>query len=68
MGLAGLLSLVGAYISNRLKSKFNQYSRVPISSGKSGKEIAETMLRFYGIQDVKVVQGKVFIRPLQPIE
>lgn len=61
MGLAGLLSLVGAFVSNRLKSKFNYYSQVPIRSGKSGKEIAESMLRHYGIRDVQVVQGKGFL-------
>jgi Zn-dependent membrane protease YugP len=39
----------------RLKSKFTEYSEVPTSSGMSGKEIAEKMLRDNGIYDVQVI-------------
>ena len=42
-------------VSSRLKSKFKKYSRVPISSGLSGGEIAEKMLKDNGIYDVRVV-------------
>ena len=60
MLVAGALSMVGMYVSNRLKSKFRYYSQVGIRSGMSGKEIAQQMLRHYGIHDVNVVQGKGF--------
>lgn len=61
MVLTGVLSFVGMFISNRLKSKFQKYSRVGLRSGKSGKEIAEDMLRHYNIHDVQIVQGKGFL-------
>ncbi|MGZ3900611.1 MAG: zinc metallopeptidase [Bacteroidia bacterium] len=46
--------VVGLIISSRLKSKFKKYSEERLSSGLSGKEIAEKMLRDNGIYDVKV--------------
>lgn len=58
MIIAGVLSLIGMFVSNRLKSKFNHYSRVPLQSGLSGKEVAVKMLEHYGIHDVKVVPAK----------
>lgn len=61
MAIGGILSMVGAFISNRLKSKFNHYAQVPIQSGMSGKEIAEAMLNHYNIGDVQVVQGEGFL-------
>ena len=45
---------IGMWISSRLKNKFAEYSQTPISSGVSGKEVAEKMLRDSGIVDVKV--------------
>ena len=59
--VAGVLSLIGMFVSNRLKSKFNYYSRIDIRSGMSGREIAETMLRHYDIRNVKVVEGRGFL-------
>jgi uncharacterized protein len=53
--IAGVLSLIGFFVSNRLKSKFNHYSQIGLQNGMTGKEVAETMLRHYGIHDVKVV-------------
>jgi uncharacterized protein len=50
-----LFLLVGMLVSSRLKSKFAQYSRERLSSGLSGKEIAERMLRDYSIYNVKVI-------------
>lgn len=46
--------VVGLLISSRLKSKFKRYSQERLSSGLSGKEIAEKMLRDNGIYDVRV--------------
>jgi uncharacterized protein len=42
-------------VSAVLKSKFKKYSKVALDNGMSGREVAERMLRDYGINDVKVV-------------
>ncbi len=42
-------------VSKTLTSKTNAYSKVPLSSGLTGREVAEKMLRDNGIYDVKVV-------------
>ncbi|MCB0402356.1 MAG: zinc metallopeptidase [Flavobacteriales bacterium] len=51
--------LVGLVISQTLKSKFNKYSKMPLSTNLSGKEVAEKMLIDHGIGGVRVecVQG-----------
>jgi len=46
----GLSVLVGWM----LKSRFNEYAQYPLSSGLSGKEVADKMLRDNGIFDVKI--------------
>ncbi len=56
--LVGGMSLVGMVVSGRLKSKFQRYSQVPVRSNMSGRDIAEAMLGYYGINDVKIVQGR----------
>ncbi|MFK7932966.1 MAG: zinc metallopeptidase [Saprospiraceae bacterium] len=61
MIVAGLLSMIGAFVSNRLKSKFNKYSKIGTRSNLSGLEVAKQMLDYYGISDVKIVQGKGFL-------
>lgn len=61
MIVAGILSLVGMFVSMRLRSKFNKYSQVGLRNGLSGKEIAEAMLRHYNIYDVRVVMGEGFL-------
>jgi len=47
--------LISMYVSYRLKSKFKLYSQTPLSSGLSGAEIANKMLRDNGIYDVQVI-------------
>jgi Zn-dependent membrane protease YugP len=42
------------YVSNKLKSKFKEYSQIKLQNGLSGREIAEKMLADNGIFDVKV--------------
>lgn len=59
--IAGLLSVVGMVVSQRLKGKFKKYSQVPLRSGMSGREVAESMLRHFGINDVKIVEGRGFL-------
>ena len=56
MALAGVLSLVGLVISQKLKAKFSRYSAMPTSSGLSGSEVAREMLRHYGLYNVQVVE------------
>lgn len=52
---------IGFLVQMRLKSKFSQYSKRPLFSGLSGKEVAEKMLRENGIYDVKVVSVDGFL-------
>ncbi|MDP4819406.1 MAG: zinc metallopeptidase, partial [Saprospiraceae bacterium] len=59
--LAGVLSLVGMLVSQRLKAKFHQYSQIGTRSGMSGAEIAAAMLRQSNISDVKIVEGHGFL-------
>jgi Zn-dependent membrane protease YugP len=58
MAIGGILSLVGMFVSSRLKSKFQKYSRVGLNSGLSGREVAEKMLQDYNIHDVRIVMGQ----------
>ncbi|HFS67914.1 MAG TPA: zinc metallopeptidase [Flavobacteriia bacterium] len=53
--LIGLITLVGAFVQSKLKSKFKEYSKMPLHNGMSGKEIAEKMLHDNGINDVEVI-------------
>lgn len=53
--LLGVIALVSGAVSNKLKSKFKQYSKVQLRNGMSGAEIAEKMLADHGIRDVKVI-------------
>jgi Zn-dependent membrane protease YugP len=52
---------LGMFVSYRLKSKFAKYSKIRLSNGLTGKEIAETMLITHGLEDVQVicVQGQL---------
>ena len=56
-----LFMALGMIVQYRLKSKFSSYSKVPTSSGLSGKEIAEKMLHDNGIFDVSVVSVAGFL-------
>ncbi|MCC5613337.1 zinc metallopeptidase [Nostoc sp. CHAB 5834] len=46
---------LSAFVSWRLRSKFNEYSQIGLSNGLSGAEVAERMLRENGIYDVRVL-------------
>ncbi|MGX5818300.1 zinc metallopeptidase [Chitinophaga lutea] len=52
---------ISMLVSMRLKSKFKQYSEVAISSGLTGREIAENMLKDNNIYDVRVTMGEGFL-------
>jgi len=49
-----IFMVIGMAVQARLKSKFNEYGQLPTSSGLSGREVAEKMLRDNGIYDVQV--------------
>ncbi|MBD1393483.1 zinc metallopeptidase [Mucilaginibacter glaciei] len=49
------IALISFIVQWRFKSKFKQYSEMPLLSGLSGKDVAERMLRDNGIYDVKVI-------------
>lgn len=54
-GISMIFMLIGILVQFRLKSKFAEYKKVETSTGLSGKEIAEKMLRDNGIYDVEVI-------------
>lgn len=56
-----LFVLISMLVSGRLKSKFTQYSQMPLLSGLTGKQVAERMLRENGIYDVQVVSVNGFL-------
>ena len=53
--LIGVISLISWLVSQRLKRKFNYYSKIQLQNGLSGREIAEKMLHDNGIFDVKII-------------
>lgn len=60
--LVSLLFLgLSLLVSAILKGKISRYSKVPLSNGLSGREVAEKMLRDNGIYDVKVTSVEGFL-------
>lgn len=55
MLIIGGVALFSWLVSSRLKSKFEEYSKISLRNGMSGAEIAEKMLADNGIRDVKVI-------------
>lgn len=52
---------ISLIVSMILKGKFSKYSKIPLASGLSGKQIAEKMLRENGIYDVQVTAAQGFL-------
>ncbi|MCF8463778.1 MAG: zinc metallopeptidase [Flavobacteriales bacterium] len=54
-------AIIGFLVSRRLQSVFEEYSKMPLSSGMTGAQVAEKMLRDNNIYDVKIesVPGKL---------
>ncbi|WP_342647124.1 zinc metallopeptidase [Mucilaginibacter sp. CSA2-8R] len=52
MIVVGLISLA---VQWRFRSKFKEYSEISLSSGLSGAEVAQRMLRDHGINNVQVI-------------
>lgn len=53
-GIFLFFALISWIIQRTLKSKFVKYSKVPMPSGMTGRDVAEKMLRENGIMDVQV--------------
>jgi Zn-dependent membrane protease YugP len=51
----GIFMILSLIVSQTLNLKFNKYSKEPLRSGMTGKEIAEKMLKDKNIQGVEVV-------------
>jgi len=47
--------IIGGIVSSRLKSKFKKYSKIPTTSGLSGRDIALKMLEDHQIDNVKII-------------
>ena len=52
---------ISMLVSGILKSRFSKYSKIGLRSGLSGREVAEKMLRDYGISNVKVTSVNGFM-------
>jgi Zn-dependent membrane protease YugP len=52
---------ISLIVSMILKGKFAKYSKIPLTNGLSGKQIAEKMLRENGIYDVQVTAAQGFL-------
>jgi len=56
--LGFLLMGLGMLVSGTLKAKFEKYSRLHLTNGLTGRQVAEKMLADHGITDVKVISVK----------
>ena len=52
MIVSGVVSFA---VQGRFKSKFKQYTEMPLASGMSGKDIADKMLKDNGVYDVQII-------------
>ncbi|MFA5244529.1 MAG: zinc metallopeptidase [Pedobacter sp.] len=50
-----VIAVISFAVQWRFKSKFKQYTEMPLASGMSGKDIAEKMLRDNGVSGVQVI-------------
>lgn len=50
-----LVMVFSMIVQHMLQSRFDKYSRVPLTNGMTGAEVARKMLNDHGIYDVKVV-------------
>ncbi len=53
-----VIAVISFAVQWRFKSKFKQYSEMPLASGMSGKDIAEKMLRDNGISNVQIISAE----------
>lgn len=57
----GAFMIISWIVSHQLSSRFKKYSKIPLPSGLTGRDVAEKMLRDHGITGVKLgsVAGKL---------
>lgn len=53
-----VIAVISFAVQWRFKSKFKQYSEMPLASGMSGKDIAEKMLKDNGIPNVQIISSE----------
>ena len=55
------IALLSYIVQANLDSKFKKYSKIPVGGGMTGRDVAEKMLRTYGLDDVKVtcIEGRL---------
>lgn len=53
-----VIAVISFAVQWRFKSKFKQYTEMPLASGMSGKDIAEKMLGDNGIKNVQVISAE----------
>jgi len=53
-----VIAVISFAVQWRFKSKFKQYTDMPLGSGYSGKDIAEKMLKDNGIYDVQIISAE----------
>lgn len=58
MIIGGVFMLISWLVGSTLKRKFAKYSKLRMSNGMTGREVAERMLKDNGIYDVKVIAVK----------
>ncbi|MEE9438192.1 MAG: zinc metallopeptidase [Saprospiraceae bacterium] len=56
--ILGIFSVIGWFVSSKLKSKFAYYSKIPLSSGMSGYEVGMAMMKYYNVSNVTIIEGK----------
>jgi Zn-dependent membrane protease YugP len=61
MVIGGITSLIGMVISKRLQAKMSKYSEYGLHANLSGRQVAEAMLRHFGIFDVQIVSQPGFL-------
>lgn len=49
------IAIISYIVQSSLQSKFEKYSKIGLSNGMTGREVAEKMLRDNGIYDVRVI-------------
>ena len=50
-----IMLIISMFVQWSFRRRFSKYAEMQLSSGFSGKEVAEKMLQDYGIYDVKVM-------------
>lgn len=58
IAIVSVFSLIGMYVTRKLKSTFRKYGRTALFEGMTGKQVAQLMLDHYEVNDVKIIPRK----------